>query len=300
MLRVDPTGFDATTSLGAAPTVAPGEPPFVLESTDSLAWRVRWAGHDPLQVGVYAAAYHVVPVNNLGARVGALSAAPVAVHPNDTTVFSVAADALVQDPQSAATVHVNLPPSYRLAQAVLWEASADPSPNAYAPFTLSSESLDIPLLLPRAGHPLGLTIEASTEGNARTDVFVALASEGPTVVDVPAAPTPLSPESDATDVGAGTELRWTPIAGAATYAYVYDGNGGPTPTILIAAPNGVGRLPDLSRIGVPLPSGARLAWTPMAITPGGSVDDLARTGANPPLTTAYMTAVGDVREFVTR
>jgi hypothetical protein len=200
--------------------------------------------------------------------------------------------------ESSVRAEVHLPPAYHVTQAVLWEGTAsDGCP--IAPFDVMTQSSELSFFVPDAASRRGLTIEA-TSGDATTDVYVDLPAAGTTVVEVPAAPSALSPDDGASDVGGVTELRWTPVAGGTNFAVVYDGSGGSAPTIRIAAADGVARVPDLTPIGVALPPHAWVAWAAFSASPARSVDDFARSGAATSPANPNVTTHGAPLAFLTR
>jgi hypothetical protein len=296
-VHVDLTGVDATTWVGASPSIAAGEPASAIEPLGPSDWRVRWAGHDPIHVGVYVAAHEGVPSQRVGQSVGTFLAPAVPLSPGGTKSFALQAASLVAAGESAVAAEVHLAPSYGVSQAVLWEGSASDAQSGAA-FDVETRDSVLPFLVPE-GARVGLTIEA-TSGAAKTDVYVGIpAGGGRTVVDVPAAPIALAPPDDSIDVGAGTELRWTPAPNATNFAIIYDGYGTSAPTIRIVAADGVARIPDLAPIGVVLPAHARVAWAPSTTTPAGSVDDFAASGAAASPATPQVTTQGAGRGFLT-
>jgi len=109
------------------------------------------------------------------------------------------------------------------------------------------------------------------------DVYtVAVASatpSGPNALTLPTPPGPITPADGATGVGPGTDLSWESLAGS-IYAVTLSPTSGSTsdPEIILVTAATHATLPDVSELGVQLPSGTQYDYGVASIGPMTSVD----------------------------
>jgi len=126
-----------------------------------------------------------------------------------------------------------------------------------------------------SGIAYGIAGSASNGSGRGTRAWRNVAGPGSGLtLALPAPAVPTAPASGATGVGTGTTFRWTPLA-SAVYLAELTGPSASDPDVYVVTGGTSFDLPDLSAVGMSLPSAASYGYRVLAMGPFASVDAFA-------------------------
>jgi len=108
-----------------------------------------------------------------------------------------------------------------------------------------------------------------------------------------------TPDADATGVTHGTDFTWTAFPGA-VYAVTFFTNVQGAPTYFVITSATSARIPDLSALGITLPTGTQYGWTIAPVSPWASVDAYAGGVSGFPSTGTVQFSIATGRKFTTQ